>query len=313
MSFHPIKGVPPVVYDADPRSYHAPQKAKRGTPEFTMSRTELVAFGKCPSKWLAGAKEDEPDEKTTAAMHFGDLFDVCVLTPHLFEARFAICPETYTAKGKKKDDPDEEKPWNRNATACKDWEAEREAEGFTVVKPGKAAEAWQAAKRHLANEHISEFHYTSRKQVLVQVQWEDEATGLCIPFKAMLDLVPDPSGPFGDTLADTKTTRDANHRKWTRQVYLDALQVQAAIYMDAINAALGTKYRCFEHHITENVFPFETTHRMLSDDFIQGHTFSGREVYTSFLREYCASVKSGKWRGLGTAAVDVEKWMGEEY
>lgn len=312
MSFQRIKGVDPVVLGYKTIDYHAPQKAKPGTREFWMSRTELVRFGKCPSKYLAGATDEALDEETSAAMHFGDLFDVCVLTPHLFEKRFAVCPETYVAKGKRKDDPEEDKPWNRNATYCKEWEAFHEAEGFTCVKPGKAAEAWLASRRHLSDEHIAEFHAVSDKQVLVQVEWQDEETGLCIPFRAMLDLVPKPDSKFGDTLADTKTTRDARYQKWQRQVYSDGLHIQGSIYLDAINAALGTEYRCFEHHITENTFPFETTHRMLSDSFIKGAN-SGQEIYQSYMREYCRVVAGEKPRGLGEQTVEMEAYMVSEY
>src|SRR5512139_3635422 len=83
-------------------SYHH-QTAKRGDPAFIMSKSELWNFAQCPSRWLAGYKEEKSEK-----MSWGDRVDCLALTPERFAKRFVICPDTYPAKD------GEMKPWNWN-------------------------------------------------------------------------------------------------------------------------------------------------------------------------------------------------------
>ncbi len=88
-------------------------------------------------------------------------------------------------------------------------------------------------------------------------------------------------------------------------MFNDGLNYQAALYLDAYNAASGLKYRNFSHVISENEPPYEPTWRMLAVEFLQ----IGRDHYQSDLKRYCYALKHGTFRGYDTAIVEPEAWM----
>ncbi len=139
----------------------------------------------------------------------------------------------------------------------------------------------------------------------LNVEWHDDDTGLIIPFKCLLDIVPDPKSDYGDTLFDLKTTDNAHGLKWPRQVFNFGLHYQAAVYLDAMNAAAGAKYRNFGHIIQESEPPYEPTHRVLSAEFMD----LGRIDYQLNLKRYAWSLKNNIWSGYDTAICDLESWM----
>lgn len=294
----------PVVPNADPMVYHSDgQQNKRGDARFVMSRSELKKFAQCPRRWLIGTEQDSSD-----AMDWGSLMDTVVLTPDRFDSVYAVEPATYPAKGKRKDDPEIQKPWTYQADFCKAWRSDRRAEGKEPVKSeGKESlsEAWIAVKRFTQEQHIADFLKASKRQVWVNVEWHDEETAIVVPVKCLIDLVPDPESEFGDTLADLKTTCNASYRAWCKQVFNEGWHTQAALYLDAYNIATGLKYRNFEHIISENFSPYEPTHRMLSSEFLQ----LGRYEYQRQLKDYCQCLKSGNFRGYDNAIAEPESWM----
>ncbi len=283
-----------------PRAYHEFTVGKRGEPNFIMSRTELKRFAACPRRWLIGTERETSD-----AMDWGSLVDCVALTPKSFESVYAIAPETYPATPKKKDDPIEEKPWNWNAKHCQSWREDQEEIGKTVIKSGDASEAWKAVQRLRDEPFILAFLMASQTQVWVNVEWQDEETGIIVPVKCLLDLAPDPKSEFGDTLGDLKTTANASYRAWCKQVHNEGWHVQAALYMDAYNVVTGLKYRNFEHIISENFAPYEPTHRPLSAEFLT----LGRSEYQRQLQQYCQCLKNKSWPGYDTAMTDLESWM----
>lgn len=292
--FAPSKTYPPITLNVNPRDYHAlGPKLPRGDAGKLMSRSELWQFAKCPRRWLLGFREE-----TNGSMDWGNLVDTCVLTPKLFESRYAITPETYPAKGKRKD-PDEPRPWTIKANFCKQWEADREAAGKECVKgegTHAASEAWAASKRIEADLYCRELLKHSDFQVQVCVDWKDEATGLVIPIKALLDIVPR-SGPYSGIIFDLKTAKSASQGAWRKAVFNEGYHFQASLYMDALNAAItkaSPNVRGFEefgHVIQENYPPYEIGRRLLSEEYIT----MGREAYVAALKRYCRCLASNEW------------------
>lgn len=297
--FHPSSNLPPIVCEADPASYHAlGEQFDRGDPRRTMSRSELREFGRCPRRWLRGV----PDKPTNAS-EWGSLIDCLALTPTRFSERYVIAPATYPAKGKKKDDPVEDKPWNWNADYCKEWRANQN--GATVIKEDEASRAQLALHRLFEDDEIKALFAVSKKQVQVNVEWHDEPTGRVVPFKCLIDLMPDPTSEFGDMLADLKTTGNADYREWCRTIYREGYFYQAAVYLAAVNAATGLDYKTFSHVIQESDEPFETTIRMMSAEFVT----IGRNDFTNDMREYCRSLASKHFRGLDRQIAEPEAFM----
>lgn len=301
--FKPHSSLPPIVHPVNPRDYHDAPAAPRGDAARTMSQSELKEFSRCQHRWLAGFKEESSD-----AMNDGALLDTLILTPERFESVYAVAPDTYPApESARKDAPIIQKAWNWNAEFCKNFRTAEHAAGREVVKSSDHGDALKAREILFLNEHIAAFHSVSRKQVQVNAEWHDEETGIVVPIKCLLDLAPDPTSEFGNTLADFKRTQSAEYRAWTKTVRNFGLHYQAAFYIDAINAAAGLAYRSFEHHIQESFEPWETTHRMLSDDFIT----LGRVAYIRDLKDYCRALKTGTFRGYDEAIVEPESWMAE--
>lgn len=319
MSFHPSQSLPPVIRGADPRAYHLQNPAyPKGHPRFVMSRSELLKFAECPRKWLKN-----PPVDATPAMEWGSLVDMLVLTPKWFDRDYAVAPSEYETTGmrcpkcesvtdsgkcaKCKTERVEVKvkePWNWNSKTCQEWRSNQEQAGKTIVKQSLLTDARRAVIRLGEDQEIATILTASDRQVQVNVEWHD-ATGIRVPVKCMLDLVPRPESTVGDTLWDFKTAESAEGRRWSRAVFAWQLHYQAALYSDAMNAASGLQYRRYGHVIQESSAPFEPTHRLLSEEFIA----MGRIDYTSHLQHYCWCLSTGKWPGYDTTIVEPEAWM----
>jgi hypothetical protein len=295
--------------NVNPEFYHDYGKAHaRGKEQYVMSRTDLCRFARNPQKWFLGEDKEETD-----ALEWGSLLDCIALTPELFEKRYAVCPETYPVKGmecpvcksitesesckkcaSKRVPVTIEKPWNWQADYCGTWRINQESAGMACVKPDLSSKAWLAAGRLYKDPLIEEFMKASERQVMVVVEWQDEETGISVPIKCLLDLVPDRKHPkFGTMLADLKSARNGSVGAWPNVVANDGLHIQAALYLDAYNAATGHKYETFHHIISENVPPYVTARRMLSDEFLN----MGRVFYKNALMDYCQCLKAGEWPG----------------
>lgn len=285
-ALRPSSTLPPVIYGRRPADYHDAREHRRGDPKKVMSRSELGLFHRCPSKWIQGFKEESTD-----ATDWGDLIDCLFLTPDLFESTYAIAPETYPAEPKKKGEPAEDKPWNWNATFCKAWRAEQESAGKTVIKSSEASAGHLAVSRLKADSLFADLLAASKTQVQINVEYEDPQTGIVVPIKCLLDLLPDPSSKFGNTIADLKTTVDAEPATWVKHVYKYGLMNQSALYLDATNAATGLDYVQFGHLVQESHPPYETSRRLMDAEYIQ----IGRATYMQQLVEYCWCLKNNTW------------------
>ena len=288
-----------VDYDSD--VYHKTD-AERGTPEYTMSRSALCEFNRCPSRWRAGFRGKDSD-----ATDYGSLIDCLALSRSRFDSKYAVKPDTYidVKSG-------EVKKWNGNATVCKDWLAEIgnkepvSAEDFNL--------ALVAVKRLSADEAIAEYMKVSTRQVYCAAVWQDPV-GVSIPLKTLIDLVPHMGHEeYGKKLAEFKTARNAGNRAWARQVNDYGYHVQAALYMDVYNAATGENRNDWRFVIQENVHPYQTAKRYLAREFI----IEGRREYQSALSFYAACVQSNNWPDYdhsanmhvnGWACVEQEAWM----
>ncbi len=288
MSIRKSSILPAVVYGTDPAEYHAiGREFQRGDKGFIMSRGALVDFAKCPGKWVRGAVEDR-DEEATKAMKWGALVDTLFLTDG-FKKLYAVAPLTYMADGKRKGDAPVEKPWNRNANYCSDWEDAAKADGQEVVKEATLKLALEAVKRLQCDPVVDEYRRDCETQVQACCEYVDGDTGIVVQLKCLLDIV-----PKGNSLADLKCYRNASNGIWPKIVKDDNLHWQGAIYTDVFNVAADENRNEFRHIISENTFPFEVGRRIISDDFME----MGRMEYRAALARYCHCLETGFWPGL---------------
>lgn len=325
----------------DPETYHRIE-AKRGDAGYPMSPSALKEFAQCPSRWIAGYRSPDSESK-----FFGTLLDVLLLSPEAFPQKYAVTPETYEAtvmecpvcksqtdskscKGCKTDRVAVklQKDWNNNAGACAEWIA---AQGDKEIISAHAfALAQMAVKRMMEFEPhfdfpMRRFIEASDKQVLVVGEWHDEATGLIVPVRCLLDLVPRNDTEFAKCLGDLKSTRCGAIIPFQRDVFKMRYHVQAAfdtdLYLAAVNHKEDRNTWCLL--VQENFEPFQPGKRIMSDmPETPGNYISlGRSTYRKQLKLYCACLKSGKWPGYddneeavtqGWTPLSAEPWMESE-
>lgn len=280
----PFESAKIIGTQVEPDFYHEWQVvegSKRGDLTFTMSRGELCEFARCPARWLAGFSAPESDAKD-----YGSLIDCLVLDYGRFEEKFATAPSTYVS------DKGETKPWNGNATVCKDWKMSQE--GKVVIKFEERTAGLVARKTLLDCEPVADLLKCSEKQVFITGVYHDKATGLEITVKGLIDIAPNAqSKRWREGLCDFKTTRSASPDKWAKDVFTYNSHIQASFYLDLFNAATGEDRQSFFHVLQESFPPYHTLTPlpMLSQEYLE----IGRMQYLSALKFYCVCMKSNIW------------------
>lgn len=267
-----------------PTSQYRAQEFRRGEPEYTMSRGELMDFALNPHKWLAGLPGD-----STESTEWGDLMDTLILSPERFNTLYCVAPETYPSVGMKcpkcgtitkaksckecgvpRQEVTTDKDWDWNATYCIEWR-EKQA-GRRIIKADmrqRASDAVEVLKMH---EPVMELIECSDKQVMCRAEYKDSDTGLVIPIKTLMDLVPRKDHKrCGKKLADLKTTVSCEPREFEKSVFNYDYDAQAALYKDVYVAATGEDRPDWEFVAQENKAPFEVANPLplLSSDFLE--------------------------------------------
>ena len=234
----------------------------------------------------------------------GSLIDCLVLTPERFESTYVITPQYKNEKG-------ELKPWNWNATVCKQFRDEHD--GLEIVK----FDTFQAAKEaadslRQAFDEIGMDTVSYRTQVLVRAEYHDKNTKLVVPIKCLIDILP--VDGLEKSICDLKTANSAHPAVWKSVVFKFKHRAQAAMYLDAYVAATGEDRCEFRHIVQESFAPWEVAMHLLSEDFLT----LGRETYIAALQRYCQCLATNKWPGYeshdrqmidGWNLIQPEPWM----
>lgn len=275
--------------EINPDQYHN-QPARRGAKDFAMSPSALKEFARCPQRWMRGYNPPDSD-----AMQWGSLIDCLALTPDQFDSRYVIQPDTYT------NEDGEVKPWKNNAHVCKQWRAEQA--GMEIITKKSRLEAIEVVKALTADEIIASFMACSTKQMLVEAQWQDES-GITIPVRCLLDLVPSPNSEFAKCLGDLKTLSTAALGPFQRKCFEFGWHVQAAFDTDLFVAATGEDRNTWCFVVQESYPPYQTGKRILSQDFLE----LGRSTYRRQLALYCRCLKTGVWPGYDDTDEAIQGW-----
>lgn len=269
------------------------QEVDRGHPDYVLSRSDLVEIMRCPARWRGGYSGG----KDTDATDRGSLWDCLLLDALAFGKRYAVIPETYPApahhpKVKKGEinvgDP---LPWNANAGWCEEWLDSRRS--METVKKPELEEAQDAVQRVLDTPELDLTINASQRQVMVVGEWQDHETGLKVPLRALLDIVPAAEGPLAGFLLDYKTTTSADLRAWNRSIDKFHYHTQAALHRDLYVAATKEDRHTFGHIVQESFTPFQVEKRIVSQEFME----LGRSIYQHGLRTYCQCMKHDVWPG----------------
>lgn len=302
---NPFKNARVVGDSYDARLYHTEQQ--RGSRDFVVSNSMLGDFAPNPCRWINGYKKDQSKAKL-----WGSLLDTKTLQPEKLTQFFVTRPEFY---------PDsktgEPKKWAPQATYCREWKAEQEANHVEPITKKLDEESNKAVARLFADERIAEVIHSSQKQVYVIGEYHDRETGLVIPVKSLLDLVPAASHPkHGRRLFDLKSGRNGSHKAWRKQVYNFGWHRQAAFHWDLYVAATKEDRADFRHVISENMPPYEPGRRTLSLEFVE----KGRMAVLRALSLYAKCLKENRWPSYddvpnqfdGWPLCEPEPWMVED-
>ena len=310
MSFQKCKVVGKSI---SPATYHGHNIA-RGDLKYPVSSSMLKEFSKCPSRWIRGYESPE-----SASKDFGNLLDTLVLTPELFDTRYAVEPLEYQPeKGDKK-------PWHNGAGVCEEWKRDQLTAGRIITSETDIAEAKKAVQRISSDEILSAFIFASDRQVLVEGEWKDEASGLVLPVRCLIDLVPRLDTEFSESLGDLKSTRSAAIRKFQNDVFQFGYHIQAAFDLDIFNAATNEGRMAWGFVVQENFAPFEIGRRMMRDaekgeqPEDSNLIALGRSQYKRMLENYAWCLATKKWTSYddsdkssaGWTPVNAEPWMAQ--
>jgi hypothetical protein len=299
-----------------PNDYHKLQKHARGDVKFIMSSGELKTFATCPDKYIHGF-----NFQGSSATKFGSLIDTRILTPDLFDSLYAVQPDSYESTGMKcpkcgsitdsakcgkckceRDPVKIQKQWTSQSDTCQQWIAGQN--GKTVITKEELADCDAAIKRVMSKPTMKAFIEASDTQVMCIAEWHDEDTGLVIPFKILLDMVPRNDTEFFKSLGDFKSTRNAALIPFQVDAFKLGYHVSAALYRDIYVAATGEDRCNWVWLLAENVHPFQPGKRIMTEAFYD----LGKSEYTRMLKNYCQCVKHGIWPDFEMTDESVGDW-----
>jgi exodeoxyribonuclease VIII len=240
-----------------------------------VSKSGLDLIARSPLHyWGAYLDPHREPRKETTAMAVGTAIHTAILEPDTFGERYVILPEGL----------------DRRTTAGKaSYEAvisQACATGAEVISANDAAKVLKIAA--YAHAHPVAKAMFSDGKAEQSVFWTDDETGvLC---KCRPDWL---LGGENPAVLDVKSTLDASPDEFARSAFKWRYHVQAAWYLDGVEAATGLKPDSFMFLAVEKEAPFASAYYYADDDMIR----AGRAEYRRALRVYADCLASGKWTG----------------
>ncbi len=239
---------------------------------------------------LAHAKAhlDGRFQKESAALDFGRAFHSLALEDKI---EFAIRPDVYPTK-------EGDKPWNGNATFCKDWLAAQD--GALVINRTNyetLSDMRGAVKPYLSFQHGCQ----------CEISVFSEREGL--PVKVRVDCLP---GGEDQPVVDLKTCRSAHPEQFMRDALRMGYHIQAAYTLDLL-AKAGIKRKEFRFIAVETEAPYAVCVLRFQDIGMSALRM-GRARYRAIFNRIAEAHRTGRWEGYGeTMAEDyIPAWYAKE-
>lgn len=261
-------GIPAAVY-------HDPAKG--------LSNSQISDLAESPFHfWSRHLAPSRPQRVATAAMNAGTLLHSLVLEPDTM-TRYAVTPDDFDGRTK----------------AGKDWKANAEAQGLSVVTGDMIATAEAQRAALMANPDIERI--LARGAAEASVFWTDEATG--VPCRARPDWMTREGKRV--TVLDLKTTSDASPAGFARSVATFGYHRQRAHYTAGIEAH-GLKVDAFIFAAVSSSYPFVAMAYLLDEEA----EAQGEEEVSELIALYAQCMRSGHWPayGEGVTLLELPKW-----
>lgn len=272
---------------------------QRGSTKLVVRSHVLSEILRNPRRWRNGYESPASKSK-----EYGEVFDCLALSPTQWPRRFCVTPAEYERDGEKK-------KWRNDMRIPEVAQWWKSHQGLKEVDSELNGKVHAALKVMQSDEKAADLLKSGVTQVWLKAEYTDKVTGLVVPVKALLDLVPLVDHPlYGDWIVDLKTATSAAPGRFARDVYNYNYDLQAAWYLDLYNAAAGENRTEFAHIVQENFPPYELRVPLLGHRFIE----RGRLRYQAALELYCRCLCSGHWPGYDRSETqwpitEPEDWM----
>lgn len=240
---------------------------------------------------LAHAKAyiDGAYQKESDALDFGKAFHSLAL-----EGRedFVCRPTTYVHP------KDGEKPWNANATVCKEWSA---SQGDALVFCAEDCKALRSMAEKV--EPYLTFSQGGQSELSVFAERE----GLAI--KCRVDFLP---AGEDQPVIDLKTCRNANPEQFMRDALRMGYHLQAAFTLDAL-AKVGIRRKEFHFIAIEDAAPFAVCVLRFKDAELSALRM-GRARYRAAFARIAEAQRTGQWSDYGACDAEehIPAWYKQE-
>lgn len=240
-----------------------------------ISKSGLDLMARSPLHYWAAYHDPlrKPREETPA-MRFGTAIHTAVLEPGTFLDRYVILPDGLDRRTKD------------GKAEYAVLEAKAEAKGAQLL-PYADFDKAMAIKSACHTHPMAKQLFRDGKAEM-SVFWTDEETGvLC---KCRPDWL---LGGDNPAILDLKTTVDASPDGFMKSAYKYRYHVQAAWYLDGLEAAMGVKPDVFMFLAIEKDPPYAPAFYYADDAMIT----AGRAEYRRLLRLYAQCQNEGSWPG----------------
>lgn len=276
----------PGVYPDIPNSEYHGREICDGP---SISASGIKAILECPRKywWNSPLNPNRPRKKATRPQALGSAVHCLLLTPGLWADEFHVVPDGFSAAHHKK--------WHSLMPA---YEAAIEA-GKEVLTQAQADAAMRMVDALQADPVARMALVDGRAEATLA--WRDEETGVWVRCR------PDwlPNNPT--FVPDLKKVRDASPDGFARAVRDYGYHVQAAVYMEGIEKALGVQVDDFFFLTVEEEPPHVVQAHRLSDSYLE----AGRILFRQGLRRFADCLAADKWPGYAddVSEIDCPKWL----
>jgi hypothetical protein len=128
-------------------------------------------------------------------------------------------------------------------------------------------------------------------QVFITADYHDKATDIIVPYRTLIDIVPNSEGLDRNYVCDFKTSRHLEPRLWRNIVHEHHYEAQAWQNLELWNGATGEGRDSFVHIISKNTHPFTVGRRLLTQENLE----VGKLKVLNALRLYCQCIKNKSW------------------
>lgn len=262
-----------------------------------LSHTSLKEFRRSPMHFMHYRKSKPKD---SPAYLLGNLADVLILTPDLFDKRFCMIPIDAPRRPSSAQ-INAKKPSEDTVKAIEWWNVfNKENDGKKVIDQELLDTANRMRDAVLNNDRAALLLGKAPKRQM-RFCWEEKESGL--PIVSIPDAI-------GDVIVSLKTAADADPAEFLRMAYTYEYHVQSAIETEALNRR--GEFPDLYYIVVEKEEPFGVSILRATDDF----KALGKKIYKHTMLDFKRCLDNNRFnegyeykdKGIGYHHLDLPPW-----